>query len=474
LVELLRDGKGTLSDLIDVTERRRKELDQPKPPAFFLYVDQGEELYARAEESPRFSELLAQALPDPRLRVMISLRSDFLGHLQSDQPLFNARQQIDVPPLREAELREVVSRPAQLFGARFETEWLEDMISRRTAEDSVKDVGALPLLSYTLDDMWRQMVVRGDGGLRLAGQTFELGGVLAERANGFLGAYPGAEDALRRIFTLRLATVRADGGGEPTRRRAARDEFSDEEWRLVSELADYPNWILVIVTTDAGETCAEVAHEAVFRRWDRLRKWIAAEREFLAWRNGLEAARCVWQATPDKWRNEALLMGLALSQARAWLARRSEDIPEADRKFIDTSIRQSQGAIVGLWRTIFGSPTSILRPAPQPLGSKVFISYRRADTRHIAGRVYDRLASEISDDEIFFDVDTVPIGVNFKEYIYYKVKESAVMLVIIGENWLIYWRSLLGLKPKEDFVRAAARGVRNDWTAWAPDRQHWD
>ena len=63
-IELLRDGKATLSDLIDATERRRKELDQPKPPGFFLYVDQGEELYVRAEERQRrrFSELLAQAL----------------------------------------------------------------------------------------------------------------------------------------------------------------------------------------------------------------------------------------------------------------------------------------------------------------------------------------------------------------------------------------------------------------------------
>ena len=129
-IELLR-GKATLSDLIDATERRRKELDQPKPPAFLLYVDQGEELYVRAEEHQRrrFSELLAQALPDPRLRTMMSMRSDFLGSLQNDEPLFKARQQIDVPPLREAELREVVSRPAQLLAARFESEGLIDIIT---------------------------------------------------------------------------------------------------------------------------------------------------------------------------------------------------------------------------------------------------------------------------------------------------------------------------------------------------------
>jgi formylglycine-generating enzyme required for sulfatase activity len=333
-IELLREGKATLPDLIDATERRRKELNQSKPPGFFLYVDQGEELYIRAEGSQRrrFSELLATALPDSRLRAMMSIRSDFLGSLQNDALLFEVRQQIDVPPLGEKQLRDVVSRPAQLLAARFETERLIDIITQRTAEDSVRDVGALPLLSYTLDDMWTEMARADDGILRLPAQSFELGGVLIDRANNFLATHSGAESAVRRILTLRCATVREDG--EPTRRRAPRAEFSDEEWRLVGELADYPNRLLVTVTSETGEASAEVAHEAIFRRWDKLREWIASEREFLAWRSGLEAGEHLWQATPHASKDDALLMGFALAQAKSWLAKRPDDIPKADRDFI--------------------------------------------------------------------------------------------------------------------------------------------
>jgi formylglycine-generating enzyme required for sulfatase activity len=339
-MEALHGGKTTLTDLIDATERRRKELDQPKPLGFLLYVDQGEELYVRAEERQRrrFSELLVKALSDARLRAMMSMRSDFLGYLQNDEPLFKARRQIDVPPLRETELREVVSSPAGLLGARFETESLIDIMTHRAAEDAVKDVGALPLLSYTLDDMWQGMVKRGDGMLRLPVQSFELGGVLVDRADRFLETHPGAEGALRRVLTLRLATVREDG--EPTRRRAARAEFSDKEWQLVSELADYPNRLLVTVTTETGETYAEVAHEAIFRRWDKLREWIAAEREFLAWRSGLETARRTFQATPEGARNDTLLMGAALTQAQSWRGKRSEDLSAVDREFIDQSTKR--------------------------------------------------------------------------------------------------------------------------------------
>src|SRR5205085_2323996 len=168
--------------------------------------------------------------------------------------------------------------------------------------------------------------------------------------------HPGAEDVLRRVLTLRLATVREDG--EPTRRRASREEFSNEEWRLVSELADYPNRLLVTATSEAGETYAEVAHEAIFRRWDKLREWIAAEREFLAWRTGLEAARRAWEAAPDRSKNDALLMGFALAQAQDGLAKHPEGIGYADRKFIGQSTtresrsraraRRAQAAIYAL------------------------------------------------------------------------------------------------------------------------------
>ena len=287
----------------------------------------------RCEERQRrrFSEVVAQGIADPRLRALMSMRSDFLGELQKDEPLYNVHRQINVPPLREAELREVVSRPAELLSARFETAGLADIITRRTAEDSAKDVGALPLLSYTLDDMWTQMVKRGDGVLRLPAQSFELGGVLVDRANAFLATHPKSQDELRRIFTLKLATVRE--GEEPTRRRAPRSEFTDEEWRLVSELSDHPNRLLVTATPEGGETYAEVAHEAIFRRWDKLREWMAAERDFLVWKTGLEGARRSWEQAAERTRNDALLMGLALAQAQSWLGKRSDDIPEIDRYF---------------------------------------------------------------------------------------------------------------------------------------------
>lgn len=354
-VEKLVSGVLTLRDLLDQTKRRYAELQYSEPASFLIYVDQGEELYIRSEinQRKRFSELLKQVISDKRIHALMSMRSDFLGELQKDEPLYSVHQQINVPPMRRDALFELVSRPAELLSARFETPTLAGDIASRAADESTKDASVLPLLSYLLDDMWRHMVDRGDGVLHLPPQSIDLGRVLVDRANAFLESHPNSEDKLRRILTLKLATVRENG--EPTRRRAWRSEFSEEEWRLINELADHPNRLITTVTPEIvsatlvpqsnpveAETYAEVAHEAIFQRWDKLRGWIAAEREFLAWRSALEIDRHGWQAAPDESKSDALLMGFPLKQAQSWLARRADDIPAVDREFIELSRRAAR------------------------------------------------------------------------------------------------------------------------------------
>ena len=59
--DLLTQGRATLRDLVDATERALEDKGQTKPPVFLIYIDQGEELYVHAEERQRrrFSEVRA-------------------------------------------------------------------------------------------------------------------------------------------------------------------------------------------------------------------------------------------------------------------------------------------------------------------------------------------------------------------------------------------------------------------------------
>src|ERR1035438_7042962 len=67
---------------------------------------------------------------------------------------------------------------------------------------------------------------------------------------------------------------------------------------------------------------------------------------------------------------------------------------------------------------------------------KIFISYRREDSEHIAGRLYDRLEPHFGRDNLFMDVDTIPLGVDFREHLDQAVGQCDVLLAVIGDHWL--------------------------------------
>jgi hypothetical protein len=67
---------------------------------------------------------------------------------------------------------------------------------------------------------------------------------------------------------------------------------------------------------------------------------------------------------------------------------------------------------------------------------RVFISYRRSDSAGHAGRVLDRLSSEFGIENLFMDVDAIPLGVNFVRVIREQVSKCDVLLVVIGPEWL--------------------------------------
>ena len=111
------------------------------------------------------------------------------------------------------------------------------------------------------------------------------------------------------------------------------------------------------------------------------------------------------------------------------------------------------------WRArLFANTISTtIAPARKRGGSKIFISYRRSDTRHMTGRLYDRLFQEFGDDQIFFDVDSIPAGVDFRNHIRTSIEESAVVLAIVGPGWVNKaWTQGRGLfsfrRSQEDFV----------------------
>ena len=67
---------------------------------------------------------------------------------------------------------------------------------------------------------------------------------------------------------------------------------------------------------------------------------------------------------------------------------------------------------------------------------RIFVSYRRDDTRHVAGRVFDRLTERFGDGSVFMDVDSIEPGLDFGAAIEHAVAECDVLLALIGHAWL--------------------------------------
>jgi len=66
----------------------------------------------------------------------------------------------------------------------------------------------------------------------------------------------------------------------------------------------------------------------------------------------------------------------------------------------------------------------------------IFLSYRRADTADVVGRVNDALVVAFGENEVFRDVDHIPMGADFAAHIGETLNRCRVCLVFIGPDWL--------------------------------------
>jgi predicted Zn finger-like uncharacterized protein len=69
-------------------------------------------------------------------------------------------------------------------------------------------------------------------------------------------------------------------------------------------------------------------------------------------------------------------------------------------------------------------------------GTKIFICYRRQDTKQIAGRIYDRLEKKFGRDAIFMGIDAIPPGADFHDFIENTLVKANAVLILIGGSWV--------------------------------------
>jgi len=206
-----------------------------------LVIDQFEELFtqtATEEERRQFIAVLLAAVSEPHgpLMGVLTLRADFY-----DRPLqypelgrLVKSHQVVVFPMETPDLRRVIERPAQLLDVQmtFEEGLVGDLLF-----DVQGQVGALPLLQFTLDRLFQ----RQEGRMLTLQAYQEIGGVkgaLAQHAEAIYESLPTERQRrLTRALFLRLinaGTVEEDA----TRRRVARSELVVVDQEETARLAE--------------------------------------------------------------------------------------------------------------------------------------------------------------------------------------------------------------------------------------------
>lgn len=86
---------------------------------------------------------------------------------------------------------------------------------------------------------------------------------------------------------------------------------------------------------------------------------------------------------------------------------------------------------------------------------RLFISYRRSDSNEVVGRIYDRLVRDLGEENVFHDFDSIPLGVDFVDFLDAQVQASTGLLAVIGPDWLTVTddEGLRRLDDPDDFVR---------------------
>jgi hypothetical protein len=324
---------------------RAAELSETGEARLVIIVDQLEELFTQEQlpqaEREAFVTALEALANSGLVWVVATMRSDFFDRLERLPALAalsaGGGRYLLLPP-DEAEIGQIIRRPAREAGLRFETEparaaSLDDVILHATGCAS----GALPLLSFLLDQLWRRRTPEGTLTFAAYNDLRGLEGAIGRRAEEVFREQP---DTVRNELTGLLRALVTVTGGTATSRPTPLAQFPEGSpaRALVDAFADPQARLLVV---DGAQL--RLAHEALLTHWPRARDQVATDARDLELRGRLEeeAKRYGKAGRRDK-RGLVLPAGLRLAEGRALCARWGAALPAEVTDFVTASRRATR------------------------------------------------------------------------------------------------------------------------------------
>jgi eukaryotic-like serine/threonine-protein kinase len=331
IAETLRREPGYIGDVLRLHARREGRR-------LLLFVDQLEELYTHvqdAAERAAFTACLSAVADDAAspLRVVVSLRSDFVDRAAEDSRFFGelaAGLCLLGPPDRSG-LREALASPAELAGFQLEPAIAFDMLEHLEAAP-----GALPLLQFTAARLWdlrdrARRVLSYESYTALGG----VAGALAHHADRVVSDLGAARAPLVRAILRRLVTV------ERTRAIVPLDELRElsrqpgEVAWLIDRLVE-ARLLVVQATGGTDGGTVELVHESLVHGWPTLECWLEEHHDDAVLLEQLRVAARQWIA---KGKDPGLLWrGSTAGEVRRLRARYRSPLSDTERTFLEAVI----------------------------------------------------------------------------------------------------------------------------------------
>jgi hypothetical protein len=364
LVELFQFQPST--DLIRIDEHSEWVRAEPariiecvdsalqKTRRLVIVVDRAEEIFTlttNKNEGIAFCSALESIVTYRRENTLVicTMRLEFYRDLNTYPGIAHliSRSQVLLLQMGATDVPEVIERPASLVGAIF-----EKGLAQQIAWDAETDGRyPLPLLQLALDLLWRKR-----RGRWLTWDAYrEMGGVsgaLRYHADGIISGFDLSDQELAGRLLCRMVWI-ASGSDDRAGRRVALEDLKNDEVgdsRVATIIRYLQDGRLITIRTYASAPTAELVHDTLTTDWPWLKKLVGDDRDFLEWRQSLEAKVAEWGVSGFD--GAALLRGAFLGRALSWLRLRREDLFSNETNYIIESQRaQEEESSFNAWQT---------------------------------------------------------------------------------------------------------------------------
>lgn len=303
---LYTEPKKASDRIVKVLEYQDAKYGMNEKYMLAIFIDQMEELFTEegmdAEKLEKFTRMMYEFAVCGRVWIIATMRSDFYHRLSGIPELLELKEGgvYDLLPPNIVEIGEIIRYPALKAGLTFGInertgEYLDDIL----LEESARDTSSLPLLEFTLEQLYLKSGINENGRRELSFKAYEeiggMEGALQKHADSTLAGLP---DEVRTEFPAvfrALAAYKEEGSSGFVARREAVDVIASttERRKLVEAFTSVR--LLVGGRDRDGNATVRVAHEAILKCWPRLKKVLDEGRDFLRIRENIEHDMEQWE-----------------------------------------------------------------------------------------------------------------------------------------------------------------------------------